>query len=413
MSDMQMTFYSVPGPNHSPGMVRSLINGGWKYALKNMEFLSDLNPDVKFTVVLGHLLEWGEVPPLPQFENVSYELFEIDKQELNLKYPQNPSSQHGSILNFLLSSHPLATKYFGIIDPDCYLLRLHGIKELIHHLDEKGLSSIGAGYPSTWVKPYYWDFPTAYFQLINSEKIRPFELDFLPDESTYVVLRKDPTKTVLPLSWLAKSILGLKHKQWVFGVYGILRRFVHANNSFSIFMRHFQLNYPYRDAQLFRDTGWRNRDMYKDHKIEVLPHAIPRRSFTYKFNVRSYLESNHDVMSSNVDAGWHFLTNGIYERRNIGDQIFYFRLFNRLLQSKHLSQEVHPASSMVMADEFILDSPGLKGNWGSMTEGFEYFWKSRPYCLHLGHGGKQDPDEDMVRLDRLKNYILEGRQNVS
>jgi len=390
-------------------MVRSLINGGWKYALKNVEFLSDLNPEVKFTIVLGHLLEWGDLPTLPQFENVSYELYQVDKKELKLKYPQQPSSQHGSILNFLLGSHSLATKYFGIIDPDCYLIRLNGIKELIHHLDANRLSSIGAGYPSTWLKPYYWDFPTAYFQLVDSERIRPVELNFLPDENTYVVLRKDPTRIVLPVSWFARFILGLKHKQWVFRVYGILRIFIHSNNSFSIIVRHFQLNYPYRDAPLFRDTGWRNRDLLKDHKIEVLPHAIPRRIFTYRFNVSSYLENNHDVMRSDVDPRWHFLTNGIYEKRNIGDQIFYFRLLNRLLRNKHISHEVHPASSMVMADQFILDSPDLQGDWGSMTMGFEYFWKNRPFCLHLGHGGKQDQDEDMVRLDRLKKYILGGR----
>jgi hypothetical protein len=171
MANNKVTFYSVPGPNHSPGIIQTGINGGWLYALKNMEFLSSLNPEVHFTIILGHLVEFGDIPELPEFDNIEFEIFETTIENLNLKYPRNPSSQHGAILNYLFEKHHPKTKFFGVIDPDCYVVQFNGIRNLMSYLDESELSMIGASYPSTWDKAYYWDFPTAYFQLMNSEKI--------------------------------------------------------------------------------------------------------------------------------------------------------------------------------------------------------------------------------------------------
>lgn len=399
----EITIFTVPGPNHSPSIIKTGINGGWRYALKNIEFISKLNPALNITVVFGHVEEFGEIPPLPQLININYHVVKTEISKLNLKYPKNPSSQHGSILNYVFKTFDLRTRFFAVIDPDCYLLQIDGLINSINYMESRGLACIGASYPSNWDKAYYWDFPTAYFQLMDSNLLSPSKLDFYPDESTYVALQQDPSKTVLPLSWVSRFILKLPNKLARF-VYKVLWKISHANNSFSLFIKHWHLNYPFKNANLFRDTGWSNRELFSKLKSEVMPHAISAVHMKYKFNVESYLKSNPDVAEAKIDARWHFLTNGIHENRSIGSQRVVFRLLHKFFRNKVVDWSVHPATSIVMVDKLVFSELDPIANWGSMEFGFEYHWRGNPYCIHLGHGGKQDPDEDMLRLERLLNF---------
>jgi hypothetical protein len=164
------------------------------------------------------------------------------------------------------------------------------------------------------------------------------------------------------------------------------------------------LNYPFRKADLFRDTGWRNRELFKGLNFEVMPHAISTVHLNYKFNIDDYVKNNPDVERAKIDPRWHFFTNGIHEDRSIGNQRVVFRLLHKFFRNKMVNWSVHPATSIVMVDNSVLSAVDPMANWGNMKSGFEYYWRDEPFCIHLGHTGKQSHDEDMVRLDRLLNF---------
>jgi hypothetical protein len=106
------------------------------------------------------------------------------------------------------------------------------------------------------------------------------------------------------------------------------------------------------------------------------------------------------------------MTNGVYEWREIGDQPLYFKILANLLKNKVVTNPAHPATSLVMVDEMTIESMPDKSDWGNMNFGFEYYWENKVFCFHLGHGGKDIPDYDMLRLEKIKSFILDRDSNV-
>jgi hypothetical protein len=380
------------------------IAGGWAYALKNIEFIAKLNPSTKFEVVFSHAKEFGEVPPLPNYSNVKFHIYLESKSNLGLAFPDQPSSQHGGLLNFALAQHVLNTHYFAVLDPDCYLLQYNTFDRLINHMSIEGLDIIGVSYPSTLPKAYYWDFPTAYFQLMNSLTCPPVNLNFLPDESKFVIDERQPGGAGVPSTGTIKVIFKLP-KFFKRLVIRILRVTSRRYDSISIFLTHLPLNRPYRNLDLFHDTGWLNRKSLEKSKTEVIPHLVSIKKISSHFDANQYLLNNNDVLSSGIDPTWHFLSNGIYENRSFGKQNWWYSLLIKSLRKSDFDPAIYPATSLV-SGESLFKSIGKPVNWGNMERAFEYHWKGLPFCLHLGHSGKSTKSEDMFKLDVLENHLV-------
>ena len=404
MKNRAVTIYTIPGPNHVEALMKQGIAGGWDYAFKCIELISKLNPDNEFEVVFGHASEFGDVPTFPKLSNVRYHVYIVSKFELALKFPDQPSSQHGALLNYALHQHPLNTDFYAILDPDCYLFQQHSFNRMIEHMRAKEIAILGVGYPTTLPKACYWDFPTAYFQLMDSSKCAPREMNFLPDENSFVLDSRQPGGAGVPSPGAVKAVFRLPRFLKI-AVLKIMRQLSLRNDAVSIFLRHLPLNRPYENQELFHDTGWFNRVKFKHLEVEVIPHLVPEVSLHSILDTNEYLSNNEDVRCSGIDPTWHFLTNGVFENREFGAQKSWARVLIALFNKGLLRQSEHPATSLAMGKS-IFQIVSKPVNWGNMRNGFEYQWEGEPFCLHLGHAGKSTKSEDMFKLDVLENNLL-------
>jgi hypothetical protein len=398
---MRFTIYTVPGPLY---WEKQRFQGGLDYLLKSLEFISELNPEDEFLVALAHAREFGGLPELPTYTNIEILVYEIPLSELQAVHKQHQSSQHGSLLNFVLKNHQLDTEYFIILDPDCYVLQSNVFSKLVLRMRLHNLSIIGVPYPSNIQKLYYWDFPTAYFQMLSSNKIKPYEMNFLPDESKYICDKKQ------------SSGLGFENPKLVLFGHSILHRFPilltgimsslkKKRNHFSILIASFSKNFPYRNMELYRDTGWFNRERFRESNFEILPHRVDKVQSFGKFRQNEYLKFNLDLALAKIDPGWHAMAHGIFEGRKLGKQLFRYRVLSFLLRPFMRRYEVFPASSIYM-EESIFDQLDSSFNWENLRNGFEYINDSHIFCIHLGHQGKGDVEGDISKLEYLKFLIL-------
>lgn len=412
VQSLSVTIYTIPGPNNVAALMKNGIAGGWDYALKNIELIAKLNPSTNFEVVFAHALEFGEVPKMPKFSNVNFHIYLVSKTKLGLVFQDQPSSQHGGLLNYALHNHLLQTDFYAILDPDCFLLQKNVFDQMINHMRSHNLDILGVGYPSTLPKAYYWDFPTAYFQMMYSSSCPPIKLNFLPDESTFVMDVRQPGGAGVPSPGAIKTIFKLP-KFLKFLILRFMHLLTTRNNAVTVFLRHLPLNRPYQGKDLFHDTGWFNRESLKHLRVEIIPHLISENKVSFHFDSKQYLLKNHDVRESGIDPAWHFLANGIYENRAFGKQPLWLLLLIKRLGRRSFDHLIYPATSLV-GGKSILKSIAVPIKWGNMERAFEYHWNGQPFCLHLGHAGKTTKSEDMFKLDLLQNHLISktGELNV-
>jgi len=405
----RVTIYSVPGPSSSPGLLQEQIEGGWGYALENLKFLTALNPDCQLEVVFGHVKEFGEIPKIPNFPNVNIHVYETSLIELSSKVDLKPEEQHGAILNYILSSHVLQTDFYLVLDPDCYLVKRNALHQLLDHMNQFDLDMIGVSYPTTLPKVYYWDFSTAYFQLIRRWNCQPNTLDFLPERTSLVAGTGLVTLTSAPFAktfgLVAKFV-----KCFKIPVKEILNKTQNNNFPFIQFTFYFYINFVYKNTPLFRDTGWKNRSKYRELNSEIIPHRIKPIKVRAGLNQIEYLANNFDVQSSGIDPTWHALMHGIYEKRNFGNQNKLWALAHKILGNGGLVSAVFPATSAVMG-ESLLSSIKISSGLGNFLYSYEYFWNDEPFCIHLGHGGKNGASKDILKLEEIKSQIMEFTEN--
>ena len=293
----QVTIYSVPGPSSSPGLLQEQIEGGWAYALENLKLLTALNPDCQFEVVFGHVKEFGAIPIIPNFPEINIHVYETSLIELSSQVVLKPAEQHGTILNYILSSHVLQTEFYLILDPDCYVIKKNALHQLVDHMNQLDLDMIGVSYPTTLPKVYYWDFPTAYFQLIRRLNCQPNTLDFLPERTSLVADTGLVTSTSAPLArtfgLIAKFV-----KRFKIPVKEFLNKAQNSKFSVIQFTFYFYINFVYKNTPLFRDTGWKNRSKYRELNSEIIPHRIKPKEVRAGLNQIEYLTNNFDVQSS-------------------------------------------------------------------------------------------------------------------
>ena len=400
----RITIYSVPGPSTSPGVLQELIGGGWSYTLENLEFLVDLNPLCQFEVVLGHVQEFGPIPELPSMPGVNIKVYQTTLELLSRDKQLQPAEQHGAILNHILKLHQLKTEYYLIIDPDCYLLMPNAFHELIEHIELNQIKMIGVSYPTTLPKVYYWDFPTAYFQFIDAKKCHPHGLDFMPAHTSLAAGTGISNSKSTSLAKILRAVT-LLIGYFRVPVKKILLALQNSNLVSYQMLFYFAINYPYRNVSLFMDTGWKNRDNFLKLNTEVIPHRIKASRFKSSFVEDSYTAVNPDVALSSLNPTWHALMHGIYESRDFGKQKIVWRLLHRILKGNQASNSSHPATSIYMGESF-LQSCELEPTMGNFAYAYEYYWKSQPFCVHLGHGGKENPEFDIPRLKQIRARLL-------
>ena len=398
---MKFTLYSVPGPLY---WEKQRFQGGLDYLLKSLEIISELNPEDQFMVALAHAEEFGDVPVIPTFNNMQILTYEIQLSKLKVIHKKHQSSQHGALLNFVLQTHRLDTKYFVILDPDCYVLQPSIFSKLAARMRLRDLAIIGVPYPSNVQKLYYWDFPAAYFQMLDSNKINPIEMNFLPDESKYIYDKKQ------------SSGLGFKNPRIVLLGHSILHRFPvslgnlmakikKSKSHFAILVSSFSKNFPYRNMELYRDTGWFNREKFLEFNFEILPHRINKVNSIGKFDSHEYLKFNSDLELVGVDPGWHAMTHGIFEGRPLGKQSLMYLTLGQLLKPQKQRFMFFPILSIKMK-ESIFDELDTSFNWGKFRNGFEYILDDHIFCIHLGHQGKDVVEGDMNKLEYMKSLLL-------
>ena len=407
----QITIYSVPGPSTSPGVIGENIPGGWAYAIESIKFLVELNPQFQLNVVFGHVKEFGPIPVIPTLPKVDFYVYETSLTELSDFVFVGPAQQHGAILNHILSAHKLQTKFYAILDPDCYLIQKNALHHLIAHMKKYDLDMIGVSYPTTFQKVYYWDFPTAYFQLMNSNNCEPSALDFLPEQTSLIAGTGLATSKNVPLAKTFRLVATLA-KRFRIPVKRIMGNLRNSRIGLLQFVYYFYSNFFYRNTPLFRDTGWRNRKTLDSLKVEVIPHRVRMITIRAGLNENEYLLENPDVEESGVNPTWHALMHGVYEERKIGRQIKMWKVFNRLLRNGSLVSRNYPATSVIMVDSF-LSSIEFQNGAGNFGYSYKYFWNRKPFCIHLGHGGKQNAETDLPRLRAIRSQVLENSKNRS
>ena len=189
-------------------------------------------------------------------------------------------------------------------------------------------------------------------------------------------------------------------------------RMQNSSHGFFQFIFYFYTNFIYRNTPLFRDTGWKNRRMYNELNLEIIPHRVKPALVLAGLNEAEYLLGNHDVRESGINPTWHALMHGIYEKRPIGRQGRIWVLFNKLLGSGTLLSKNFPATSIFMTKSF-LSSMKFENGVGNFQYSYEYFWSHEPFCIHLGHGGKGNAANDISKLVAIRSQIMEFPGNWS
>ncbi len=388
----RITIYCVPGPIETMGFGEQ-VKGGWPYLLKNFDFLISLNPETDIKFVIGHLSEFGEIPDLPTVKGITFFVYKTSKNDLQIEYKDHPSSQHGGLLNYMLKAHKLDTETYLIIDPDCYVLDMNILSKLSDHIMHNKIDFIGASYPATISRRYYWDFPTAYFMMIRRDGVDPSLLDFLPDETSFIASSHGNNNVVnldKPRSQPPRIIRYFFNLLLSFYTYWGKDLYVHLLNSL-------KLNLRENDLDLFRDTGWKNRKNFINYSKEIFSFGIHKDLNVADFDHVIYESLNPSLRGFSV---WHTFTYGIYQHRNFSGQKLIIRVLNLWLRNRSKLEDIHPDSSLIHAKS-VLDGLGSEENWDNMKNAQTFYWKGRPVCLHLSHRGKTEPYSDLKKLSRL------------
>ena len=393
------TLYMVPGPNQSIKYLQGKsVPGGWDYALSNILSLHKSNPKGIDALIIGHLMDWGEVPEIPTGLKFRIETVLLEKSDLGPDFRKSPSHEHGSILNALMSMRPPETFFYGVIDPDCYLLIQDSLLEIQHHMLLNDLGAFGVPYSPKRIN--YRDFPAVFFSLFRVDKISPLELDFTPPDEMVTDYSQSPhakkvfiRKLLLTgpldlvqrfLLWLA--ILPPAHLTWPFELFGQMR--------FSLSNR--------KVGQVQFDTGNRIRRAFKEKGVAFETALSLEQNFRLRMglNETEYLLANPDVAEAQLNPTWHFLMFGLHQRRSYGKQNLWVQTLTLAFRPKHsLDFRVFHTPSITSGQKLI--ELRRYRFWRKFIFSDQYNWKNRPFAIHLSTYGKNRDGKDLVRLERL------------
>lgn len=322
----------------------------------NMTLTRELNPASR--------LRWLVVDNNNDFSKNGIYDFELIQGDACLNQGKlRGSYHHAQALNKALKQ--VTSRYVLVLDPDFFILRKNWVRELIAHVSFNNISLLGAPYyPNlTWKRRYV---PAAYCMFIDLEKISKDKLDFTPELDEYHNLYTCSTKTLLQIlmgsipqefSNIDSSVLSD-----IAGV--ILRNRLVATPLARLFPKRFYVN-----TNISRDTGFKIQKEFGNnphHHIETL---IP-----------SY-------------------TNDLFTKK----EAVYMNLFSKmyyLLVPESLS--IYPKRSDYSTPVQFKDFGffDIRGKFGWE----EYFWKEKPFAMHIKSGTKKFED---VGYDTLKGILFE------
>ena len=394
----ETSIYMVPGPTKSVEYFHGKsVPGGWGYTLANIANLDRRNPTGIKELILGTLDSWGEPPELPKVQNFSVTIHNVSRVCEGKIDELEPSHQHASVLNALLATNPPTSRFYSILDPDCYLLLENALTRITEHMTVKGLAAFGVPYPPTRFN--HQNTPTAFFSVFDKEFLTPKEANFLPPENMRIAKHPMGSKRLI------KVIRHLRKGSFDAVEYLALI-LAPASRSFTAFFFLFhQLRFGVgtrTNQALGHDTGFRVLAALEEKKLrfEVAKNCIEDFGWRVGFNTREYLRLNPDVLRSNLDPTWHFLLFGIFQNRDFGKQNFLWKIIICAARPKHsYGAEVFDASSLEAGIRLV--SIRRFRYWKKFIFGDQYNWNQRPLAIHLSSYGKNGDGRDFHRLELL------------
>lgn len=394
--DKRITLFTVAGPQSSELFSGEKSYGGWSYLIECIEFLELVCEGItKVRLYIGHHESFGPAPTVEQFKNVEVTILFFSESTLS---NGNYGGQHGLILNAMLEKVKIEDNVYGVIDPDCYILSKDSFSEIVKLVDNGSYASIGVPYPSTLPKGYYWDFPVAYFQLFCRELVPQRLLDFRNDNSLDIVKRSaQPANKLIRLG------------------YRVGAKFRTSDKALGQWLYRFFLNRLAGAVGRVTDTGFRNRLLFTSIglKSKVLKTiSIEKSIWIPGFNEDRYLEYNSDVRESGISPTWHYFWHGFFERRDIGFQPCYLRLFHSLSSKFPERREEHPAN-ILLRQRSIFEVLLGTGHAGLLKHSQEFYWRESTFCVHLGHASKVNQSQNLKMLRYIREMVFGSRYNMS
>ena len=98
---------------------------------------------------------------------------------------QNPSFQHGSVIDLLVDKYIDKSVVSIILDPDFFIINKEYLTRLIAKMDSENLDLIGVNYPIQSFRNGL-DFPTCYFIVFRPNFFVDYVVSFKPDTKQFV-----------------------------------------------------------------------------------------------------------------------------------------------------------------------------------------------------------------------------------
>ncbi len=383
--------YVVVGPTNLFMGGRN-VPGGQEYLSLNLSLLARLNVDINFQVQVAHSIYHGELSEFKRYPNMDIVLQEYSESNFKGLQALDPVSQHGALMNKLIQEFPPTSRYVVILDPDCYAIEKNLISKCIKEMRDFEISVVGVPYPAWYPKEYTWKTPQLYFSIFDTERIALLDIDLCAGSN-------DVEKQVS--AYQSSEGLALKLTRRIMHIL-LKMRLVELSNpvylvlgaKINFLLRRFEIN-P-------KDTGWRIGNLLEKNHIEYkVFSSILKDNFEIPgFNPSEYLESNLDLSNIDRHLGWHFLSQGLFEARQIGNQGYFPRMLHKFVGSDIIDKSKWPSTSLLGRDK-VSNSNDLEIVLQAIPAADFYAFNGKFCLFHIGSKGKGQIRNEIEILDGI------------
>ena len=270
------------------------------------------------------------------------------------------SYHHAQALNKALKY--ISTRYLLVLDPDFFIIRRNWIVEVLQHASKQGLSFWGAPYypDLTWKRRY---FPNGTCMLIDLDRVSKDMLDFTPELDEYHTLFGCSTLTLLGI--LAGRIPGeIDNKE----------RSILAEIAKGIL----------RNRWLARPLS-----IFSSNRIRTITNI----SHDTGFKIQNAFGDNRDYIYEMLEPSFE---NPLYTRKGTLQINLFAKLYLRLIPEV---LSIYPkrreyTTNTKFKNFGLVDVRGQFG-WE------EYFWKEKPFAIHIKGGTSKFKDIGYEKLNEL------------
>jgi len=317
----------------------------------------------------------------------NFTLWVTDRASLGLETNQM-SSEHGTLLNFLISrTEKVVSDFTIILDSDFFLCDGVELREVLRHMDACDLDLMGVPFPPDRIHQP-WDFPAPFFQIWKSSFLYSRVADFRPRWAIHEDQKRHLGVTRSGLDQrISRSLRHFQH--WLASQF----RITGSSRSNPIdFFEDWTL-WKLGPQTFNSDTGFRiYEDFASQATVEIMtlvinvPQGLPRLT---GFHEEEYQRANPDVPSDAVQ--WHVRNVGLHAGRDMGQQSLTWRIVSLMVRHRWRPRLDQPDN------HFAFDSA-----LGSrLPRGDLYAWNHVPFGIHLGSNGKRAADEDISYVQDL------------